>query len=65
MDDHITELYVNKMTLGLILKSVDVHLKHWPGGEAGEQEALMGLQTQLRAAYLEYQFLGDEGTRDK
>ena len=48
-------LQINEAAAKLLLKSVDFHIKMWPGGEAAEQEGLHALQTRLRGAVLEYQ----------
>ena len=48
-------LQINEAAARLLLKSVDIHINKWAGGDPSEQEGLFALQNRLRGAVLEYQ----------
>tara|TARA_Y100000401_G_scaffold117572_1_gene127270 strand:+ start:8672 stop:8854 length:183 start_codon:yes stop_codon:yes gene_type:complete len=54
-DSLLLALQINEAAARLLLKSVDLHIKSWAGGDPAEQEGLFALQNRLRGAVLEYQ----------
>ena len=50
------EIRVNDAYVELMHKAVSHYLKFWPGGEPGEQEALLVLKAQLDKLKLEVLF---------
>ena len=54
-DSLLLALQINENAARLLLKSVDLHIKQWSGGNPAEQEGLLALQNRLRGAVLEYQ----------
>ena len=50
------QLLADKTMTRMLLKSVEVYLEKWPGGDPNEQAYLMELKKLLQAAALELQF---------
>ena len=54
-EEDTIQLILNEFAAKMLLKSVDIHIDRWAGGEPIEQAALNQLRHMLRAAVLEFQ----------
>ena len=57
--ENVYQLELPPEALKLIYKSVDLHHKHWSGGDAFEQQALLYLKNMLYKCVLEETFQQD------